>query len=205
MDRPSVFRPRFTRPMAGVHWTLPCCVAVLWLFDFGVQSCSEWGRQVDLVLLTSTVWIALWASSVRKPGAGGWRRVADVALGATYDLLLMFLIFFIASVAISLIAGTTNCYGPRAKVSELILHTVEPRGAIDERFAAQKTLRDVGKGLTINVDGRTKAGFVTLDGVIVAVGDDPAAVVTLAPTIVGDKLVWKCVLLPSKYAPGYCR
>lgn len=174
---------------------------------FGVishASCHEPRQGLDIALLTSTIWIAFWASSLRVPELVGWRKVVFTTLGAAYDLLLVTLIFVFIAVPLAAVFGVYDCYGPRAKVSELVLGASLHRVEINERYASQKTLRDIGKGIDFPAQGRVITGFITADGVIVAVGADPVAVVMLTPTATGTELTWKCMVVPENIAPKSC-
>ncbi len=201
----GLLRRKLPRPFANAHWTLLVCTELAWLLLLSNESCYESQHALVTALLTSTIWLTAWVSSLRFSEIRGWRKVAFTGLGAAYDLLLVFLIFVVVCVPIIVFSGTGHCYGPRAKVTELVLWASQHRAEINERYASQKTLRDVGKGIEFPLQGRVIGGFITADGVIITVGEDPAAVVMLTPTATGTELAWKCMVLPKKIAPVYCR
>ena len=79
------------------------------------------------------------------------------------------------------------------------------RAQISERVEQTHTLASAGAGITIAIEGRTKAAMVQDDGTIVVAGDDPTAVVMLQPALADGQVHWRCVGLPTNLMPGSCR
>jgi len=149
--------------------------------------------------------VAAWATHLRVGTAHGWREVVAIVFGAIYDFFLLLLTVLLISIPTALFQPAYQCYTARAKVGELILGASPYRMGINERFAIQKTLQGIGNGLKVEKKGKIKGGFITSDGDIVLVSDDPLAVVLIRPTPSKGELEWTCLGYPSQSMPGSCR
>lgn len=172
---------------------------------FGLGPCREPPYYFETALATFTVTVAVWVSTLRVDGTSGWRKTLFTAWGTLYDLFLLLFIVIVFALPIFIFQPTYQCYNDRAKVAELVFSASQSSDEIEERYEARKTLKDVGTGLAIPISGRVRYGLVTSDGVAIAVGDDPPAIAILTPNIEGDRFSWKCLVFPTKSAPGMCR
>ncbi len=195
---------RLSRPFQGAHWLLPVILVVAWVF-VSVTPCKEPPYYFEASLVTASIFLSLWVSHLRASSEPDWRRIVSVAGGALYDLLTIFILSIFVVLAITIVSPIYDCYTPRAKVTEMILTASALRGDIDAHFVQNKTLRDSGLGLVVHPSGRTKAGLVTNDGTIIAIGEDPPAVVLLQPTVIQGQISWRCQGFPAKIMPNVCR
>jgi hypothetical protein len=146
--------------------------------------------------------VALWVNHLRVGSVQSFYNVINVLAGALYDLLVFFLILLILVLPMM---STTDCYTPRAKVTELLRAANNVHEDINKRISQHQSITAAGVGLQIELSGRVKEGFVSSDGVIVVAGEDPPAVVIFQPTFANGEVTWKCSGFPKKYMPPLCR
>ena len=194
-----------TRPFSNAHWTLVIAFLGLWEFALFGQPCKEGPYYFEASLAAGTVCIAFWIADLREGVLIGWARIPRVLTLAFYDLCALLLVVVLAAVPIAVVLPTYQCYTPRAKVSEIVLYGSSFRQAITERAEKQHSLKDTGRGLTVNPKGRVSGGYVSSDGVIVVTSDDPFAIVVLRPTMENTSVKWSCSGFPLKWMPGSCR
>jgi type IV pilus assembly protein PilA len=200
----TLLRP-LRRPFSNAHWFLLLSLVFAWELLLWFQPCKESPHYFEVTGATITVCIALWLNHLREAPANSWRSIASIVMGATYDLITFALLALLVALPIVLVMPEYDCYTPRTKVSELILSASNNRVEITNRLAVQKTLRNVGVGLQLDIGNRAKGGLITNDGTIIIASEDPPAVVILSPTLSEGTVTWKCMGFPLKYMPISCR
>lgn len=195
---------RLKRPFQNAHWLLAVVLVAAWVFA-GLVPCKEPPYYFETTLATGSIFLALWLSHLRAFSVSGWHRIVSVAGGALSDLFRLLLLSIVVAIPILITLPAYQCYTPRAKVAEVILAASTFRAEIDARFAQSKMLRDSGIGLVLKPSGRVKAGFVTNDGVIIAIGEDPPAVVLFQPVVTQGQISWRCQGFPTEIMPRSCR
>jgi type IV pilus assembly protein PilA len=194
-----------TRPFSNAHWTLMVALLALWEFAILGQPCKEGPYYFEVSLLAGTMCIAFWIADLRKGVLVGWRRIPRVLTLVLYDLCAFLLILVLVTLPIAVICPAYQCYTPRVKVSEIVLYGSSFRQAITERAEKQHSLKDTGRGLTVNPRGRVSGGYVSPNGIIVVTSDDPPAIVVLQPSMENTSVKWTCTGFPLKWMPGSCR
>ena len=194
-------RPLLTIPRVFVGLLVLAVTLALW----SREPCTASPFYLEIVLITSVVCIALWSNHLRRAPIQDWRGVAKVALGSTYDLVLLFFLFILVNIPIAAFMPAYQCYTPRAKVSEVILAGSSARTMIDERADKKKSLTGTGLGIEIPTSKRVRAGYVSMDGIIVLLSDDPPAIVILMPSMNKGTIEWTCGGLPMNLMSGSCR
>ena len=193
------------RPLSNAHWSLTLALVAAWcLFAFG-RSCGSPAREGALALFASTVLIVSWASHLRAQAFTGWRKLAEVAAGAAYDLLLLLIATVACSIPLALVTSTEDCMTPRARADILILSASSARTQVEARAAQGGTLKGAGVGIAVEAAPGASVSLVSDDGVIFLAGGDPAAVVVFRPTLVGGQVTWNCKGFPARLMPAPCR
>jgi type IV pilus assembly protein PilA len=156
---------------------------------------------VLIATVVSTLWIAVFAAA----DFSGWRRLRVMVAAIFYDLISLFLVVAALVIPLSLLLPSYQCYGDRAKVSELVLAASSYRSMVAERAQAQQSLTGAGEGLSIRTEGRVRGGSISADGVISVYSDDPKALVMLSPYWEKAAVEWKCAGFPLEAMPLLCR
>jgi Tfp pilus assembly major pilin PilA len=204
--RHRVSEVRFRRPLSNIPRILVGLPILVLILTFWVREpCTASPFYFETVLATFIVCVVMWSNHLRLAPIHHWQSVAKVVLSSVYDLILLIFLFILISIPVAVITPAYQCYTPRAKVSELIMSASLARQEIENRAKKTNSLQGVGIGLQIAPDRRAKAGAVTNDGIIVAVSEDPPAVVILSPTLDRGTISWKCLGFPTKYMPQPCR
>jgi len=191
--------------MDAFRWPLIVALVASWLVLLFAQDCRETPLYPEVVLATATICITFWANHVRSDPTTGLRSVGRIIGFAIYDLISLAGLVFVLAIPLAIVIPHYDCYTPRAKVSEVILAASPIRNEINERFTHNRTLRDVGVGLQVTPSKRVAGGFVTTDGIIVLMSEDPPAVVVIQPQSVEGQITWKCRGSPLKIMPTLCR
>jgi type IV pilus assembly protein PilA len=194
-----------TRPFSNAHWALLVGLLGLWEFAILGQPCKEGPRYFEVCLATSTVCIAFWVADLREGVLVRWGRIPRVLTLVLYDLCAFFLVLVLVALPLAVVVPAYQCYTPRVKVSELVLSGSSFRQTITERAEKQQSLKDSGRGLTVNPGGRVSGGYVSPDGIIVITSDDPFAIVVLRPSMENASVKWSCAGFPLKWMPQSCR
>lgn len=196
---------RFNRPFRNAHWTLLALLVALWEFLLFGQPCHEGPRYFGVALATSTGVLALWVSHIRTGPVLGWRKAIKIFFGAFYDLALLLILLIVVAVPLALVTPTYQCYTARAKILEMLVYASTLREEVEQQVQRQQSLVNAGTGLKVQKLGHITGGLVTKDGMVITVSDDPAAVVTLTPSMDNGVISWKCVGYPTKHMPMSCR
>lgn len=217
-DTPAVFFRKLAaallKPLPGAYRgarTVFWLQIAIWesLIFASMDNCDESGRllSISLSLLSITVCITLWLNHVAaiRAGMAGWRLGRAIVKGFLFDLIALFARCFLIAIPVALVAPQYQCYTPRAKVSELILYASGFKQQIADRTLQRGTTAGSGAGLKVAHSGRALGGLVTDSGVIIVAGDDPPAVLIMAPRIEGGRVMWQCRVYPDKVAPASCR
>ena len=189
-----------TRPLANAHWSLPAGIVALWVAMLVMGRCVPGALLVDFAAGATTVCVALWASHLRL--RQGLLRIVG---GAAYDLAILVALIVALAVPTRMVVPQYSCQLFRGKAEEVIAYGTQYTKAIGERAAKQKSLKDAGAGLKVAPGGRIKGGYVSRDGVVILVSDDPPVFVVLAPQLKDGAIVWSCSGMPVRLLPGSCR
>jgi hypothetical protein len=86
------------------------------------------------------------------------------------------------------------------------------REEITERIQTSKTVANSGVGMSIKKQGRIVGGVVTESGTMIAISQDPPAVMMLAPEFIKPasaaekgEVKWTCSGYPDKSVPMSCK
>lgn len=168
---------------------------------FSASGCSDSPQYASTIFLTALVCITLWVNHLAM---GPLTKAIDYVtlVGyALYDLFALSVLFVLVSIPFP----HYSCYTSRAKVSELIVAASESRAVMTERYAQNRSLFDIGKGVSVEKSKRVKEAQVTSNGDIILASDDPPAIVLISPSVVEGQLTWKCRGTPNKHMPASCR
>jgi len=193
------------RPFSGTHPSLLVVLVLMWEAVACIQPCRSGPYYFEIVVLTVTVCIALWASHIahvsdRNPT--DWGKVVGRAL---YDLFALGVVVMLTGIPWLVSLPTYSCDDARHRASEVLLSAAVLKDLVASRAIAQGTIAGSGAGLTFPPSGRTKSRMVTDNGIIIAAGDDPAVVFILTPSLTASEVKWKCVGYPAMVVPPFCR
>jgi hypothetical protein len=94
---------------------------------------------------------------------------------------------------------------PRFRAGVVVLSLSEPKAQV-ERFAQDRgTLDGAGAGLKLERSSYISRAVVSDRGSLVAFDSRNEFVVSLEPSLVGNRVEWRCTVVPAKMAPGPCR
>jgi hypothetical protein len=178
---------------------------LLWEFSLFGQPCKEGSRYFEVALASTTVCLALFANYDWTNTNREWRIFAKGLLRTFYDLLGLVLLLIVISIPIAILTPAYSCYTPRARVGALIMQIAPIQEKINTRILQNGFVSNSGKGLKIEAVGHDKGGFITKDGTITMISENPPAVVMLIPDLVGHTVTWKCTGYPAKNMPLDCR
>lgn len=201
----SLFKYWPSRPLGNVHWSVFALLLVLWELALSGQQCRSDPRYFEVVLMTSTLWVLLWAASRRKSELPHWRPANRFLIFVFYDLCCLFLTIVLVGIPVMILTPTYQCYTARSYMSEVILSASPLRDTIANRAEKVNSLRDSGKGLVIATSKRVSGGVVSPNGVILVTSDDPPGFVVLRPRLENGAVKWICGGMPEKNLPGSCR
>jgi Tfp pilus assembly major pilin PilA len=193
------------RPLRSAHWTLPALLVAVFLVLFWGRPCRDGPLYLEAVAATLFFAVVAWSNHIALAPVRTHRDALAVVAGSLKDILLLLVAFVLASIPLALVMPAYQCYTDRAKAAEVVLAGSGLREEVERNALAQRTLSGSGRGIEFRPSGRAKWGLVTNEGQIVVVGDDPAVVFTLTPTLVGGSVTWTCRGFPTKFAPKLCR
>ncbi len=200
-----MFKVRILRPLPTTHWSLPLAIVGAALLLAFAQSCREgpWYPELTWALLSCA--FVLWANHLVVAPVRMARQWGQIVIGSCKDALLLLLWFVLAGIPLAIITPAYQCYTPRAKVIEVVLAASTLRSQVEENARASGKLDDSGRGIAFHPSGRSVAGFVTRDGEVIAIGDDPPVVIVLSPQFAENSVKWECRGYPEKIVPMSCR
>ena len=193
------------RPLAGAHWSLPVALILIGLILLFSQPCKRGPYYVEYVAVAMSVCLVLWSHHIVKAPVQSVRSAAAIAGRSLYDLIALMGLLLLASFPVALFVPTYHCFTDRTRASEVLLAGSTLRTEIEANAAKLGALEGAGRGVEFMPSERARAGLVTNDGVIVVVGEDPAVVFMLSPTLSGGAVSWKCRGFPEKLVPTMCR
>ena len=196
---------RSIRPLPAAHWSLPVAIVASALFVTLAQPCREGPFYVELAWLLLSGCAVLWSNHLALAPVRNLRQLGTTLLNSIGDAVLLFVWFIVVALPVSIFLPTYQCYTQRVKAGEVALSASALRSAIGEKALARGTLDGVGRGVQFAPSGRAVAGYVSDNGQIIVVGEDPPVAFVLTPTLVDGKVQWQCRGFPSKVAPGSCR
>lgn len=154
------------------------------------------------------LWIATRRYEALAPGYTVARLQKQVRKSISYLDTLLF-ILLIGSGLLYLAMPTTHTYGPRERVSELILAGSSAKTALSEGMQTYGSWSASWmSAITISATGLVLSASVSPTGVITVWGTAPTSgsVITMIPrTTTDNKLIWSCTGRPAKYMPASCR
>jgi Tfp pilus assembly major pilin PilA len=197
---------RVGRPFANFHWSILGILILLWEFSLFGQPCKEGPDYFYVALASTTVSFALFANCDLSEISKNWRVVAIALSGTLYDLLSLVLLLIVIGIPIAIFTPHYQCYTPRSRVVTMVGQVSPMREEIGTRILQNKSVTGSGEGLKVKAEGQIKAGFVTKDGAIVVLSENPSAAVMFAPDFDSNGTVtWKCIGSPTKFMPIQCR
>lgn len=193
------------RPLQTAHWSLPFVIVGAALLLAFAQPCREgpWYPELMWALLSSS--FVLWANHLAVAPVLVLKQLVQILIGCCKDALLLLLWFVLAGIPLAIVTPAYQCYTPRAKVSEVVMAASAVRSQVEDIVRTRGKLDDSGRGIEFRPSGRTVAGFVTRDGEVIAIGDDPPVVIVLRPTLIENSVKWECHGYPEKIVPTSCR
>lgn len=196
------------RPIPSAHLVLPAVIVVTALLLTHTQPCKEGPQYGELAWVTITGTAMLWANHLAIAPVSTFTQVGRLLLNTCKDALLLVFWFVLLAIPLAVVTPTYQCYTSRTKASEVALAASTLRSQVEERARANGTLKGSGQGLVLNalnLAGRTITGLVSQDGEIIAIGEDPPAVIILSPQLSASAVTWKCRGYPTKVVPMQCR
>ncbi len=205
---------RWVNPKSRFFWMVTLSSLMLWVWSTPCQT-NNIINYAATTFVTGLVFLCFWESHVHAIHRGG-KNSFPLFLQVTRRALIALLGVAGSSAAILfilvLISPHYSCYGDKAKVTEIILMLSNQREEISQRIQAAKTVEKSGTGIAINKQGRMVDAMVTKSGMMVAISQDPPAVVTLTPEFIepvktgeNGEVKWTCVGYPQKAMPMSCR
>ena len=83
------------------------------------------------------------------------------------------------------------------------------QNAIETYAKAHHTLAGSGVGIKISIAAPDQLGLsdgiVSTNGVLIGLNRKFGVVAVLEPSLEGDKVTWRCTVMPKKSAPSSCR
>lgn len=192
------------RPFAKAHWSLLVGLLLLWPLSMQSFAGSKSFALVQIAILTAILFIALWHADLRRDVLQNWPRIARVAVLAIYDLFVYLVLAILILIPLT-ITSHNETFTERARVSMAMLEVAQQRTTVTDRAGEARSVVGSGKGLSVPQTKYISGGFVSPDGLILIVTENPPAVVVLRPRIEGGKVKWTCSGLPKKSVPGSCR
>lgn len=188
-------------PMRRRRWLRALLLALAWAVALIASVCRDWAPLLVAGLLGFTLASVLWANQVTVGRLDNVRALGALLVGVVADgaLLLLFL------GPMLLVLPMYGCYSDRAIASEIVNMVASTRLAITEQIRKSGSISGSGVDVAIGPERRLVYGFVTEDGTIVAVGEDPAVVFFLAPRLEEGEVQWSCVGFPTEIVPSTCR
>lgn len=177
-------------------------VAALW---FVTQPCYQGPRYFEVAYAAVVLTTALWASLTVVGEVRGWRLIAAVGLELGKSVASFCLLLTVAVLACSFFVPTYQCYTDRARTAELILEASQYKPAIEENIRQYQSIKRANDGILFRPQGRVQAGGVLLNGSIVALGDDPTALIVLVPSLKKGVVTWECFGFPMRNLPSVCK
>lgn len=171
---------------------------------FWGRPCRDGPLYPEAIAATLFFAIVVWCNHLAVAPTRTSRDAIAIVSGALKDIFLLLAAFLVASIPLVVVMPAYQCYTDRAKAAEVVLAGSVLREEIERNAVAKQTLSGAGRGIEFRPSGRAKWGLVTNEGQIVVVGDDPAVVFTLTPTLVGGSVTWECRGFPTKFAPKPC-
>ena len=146
----TFLKRKFPRPFANAHWSLLVVLTLGWELLL-LKPCREGPYYIETMLATLTVSLAAWVASLRVQGLNGWRKALFTVLGALYDLFLLLIVFILVALPIAVIQPAYTCYNDRFKIMALVLATTQRQVEIQDKYAANGSLKDIGVGLAVPI------------------------------------------------------
>ena len=179
--------------------------------------CSESKGQswIAVTFLTALVFISFWEAHVHTIRHGADQKprlIWQITRRAVSALLLIFVAISLGSTVSLMFHPAYQCYTDKAQVSEMLRLLGQQREEITERIQTSKTVANSGAGMSIKKQGRIVGGVVTESGTMIAISQDPPAMVMLAPEFIKPasaaekgEVKWTCSGCPEKSMPMSCR
>jgi type IV pilus assembly protein PilA len=201
----SAFSWKFVRPLPKAHWSLPVFLVASGMLLTLAQPCKRGPYHLEAASLTAFICVVAWANHLANAPIRNVRAAAVVVGHSTWDLVLLVFLMIVASIPFAIFLPAYQCYTDRARASEVLLATSGLRTKVEARTAQLGTTVGSGVGFTFVASGRARAGVVSPDGAIVAIGIDPPVVFLLSPRYADSKVEWKCQGFPTEVVPATCR
>ena len=209
IERSSPTRDEGIAAPSGIAFAVRAVCAVL--IGVAVSAALDTAEPVTnlgrwLIFLFSTaLMILFWEAHIGQHA--GWVRSVSlrVLVNLLFSLFFAGIVFFV----LRSLEVEHGMYGPRVRVSELVLYAGSAKTSISEQFQTGVPLAKAGEGIDIPAKGMVTFARVSPDGRILVYGKNPGAVIIMTPSAQGDvgyqKLIWTCWGEPAKYMPASCR
>lgn len=176
-------------------------MAVAWFF-VATAPCSTLWDALSACLLTLNVCVVLWANHVAIGKLSSWRTFWTWLTRCLFDLLVCSLAF----IGLTAVSPHYDCMSPeRLRASMMLLELAPYREVINAKFSSSRTLQGIGQGVSFNPTVHIHRTFISHDGAITAISEDPSISITLWPEIKGKEIEWKCSGTPKAKVPMFCR
>lgn len=205
---------RWVNPKRRFFWMVTLSTLMLWVWSTPCQT-NNIINYAATTFVTGLVCLCFWESHVHAIRHGS-KTEFSLVLQVTKRALILLFALAGSSAAILfilvLISPHYSCYGDKAKVMEIILILSNQREEITQRIQTAKTVENSGAGIAINKQGRIVDAVVTESGTMIAISQDPPAVVMFTPefikpanTTTNGEVKWTCLGYPRKAMPMSCR
>jgi hypothetical protein len=168
------------------------------------QACTRGPRYLEVIFPAVVACVVLWSNHVARAPVLTARALLTVAGRSIYDLIGLLLLFFAASIPVTMFTGIVDCYTDRSMAAEVLLSGSALRSQVEANAKRAGTIEGSGRGVAFTPTRRARNGLVTSDGTIIVVGDDPPVVFLLAPNLSAGEITWKCRGYPERVAPRMC-
>jgi hypothetical protein len=197
----TIRRRRLFEPLPFVIPLLLAILASLLLSGFechGLRTLLAW-------LVSATALIMFWANHIRFVHLNGWRKLAEIVLGAVQYILQFFLLCLLVTIPLAATQPSDTCFDFRMRLSVPYLMARDVTRQIDAAYATRHTLDGIGTG--INPPDYEPGGhiLVSSSGTVIALREDPAGFIVLTPHPGKNGLEWSCSGAPAKALPRYCK
>jgi hypothetical protein len=197
------------KSFAGARWAL-------WLLAISIALAADLARYggpyyFPIVVITIAVLACGWESHIRNLSRFGTHKgvfFALFALRAVFNLLSLLAWAVPISFVWLMLSPIGSDVSDRVRTGEAVGSAAAIRATISERSIAGQPLEGIGTGLKVARSENVKDGFVSPNGTIYLIIENPPAVAVLTPTLL-DKtkgnLQWVCNGYPEKHFWASCR
>ena len=114
-----------------------------------------------------------------------------------------------ACLLLFLFVGGEDLDTSRSRASVLLLTLLSQRKAVEMYVRSHRTLAGAGSVVEAKGDPKYRQGanqiIVSDDATMIAVNNERRVMLVLMPKAVGEKVSWRCVVVPQTATPSPCR